>query len=294
MGSSVKKKSASTASRIARWRWWIQGGFLLIWLDPLLLRLHGVCSPVFHCYSCPLATFACPIGVLANFSAWHVIPFMALGVLFIVGSLFGSFVCGWACPFGFLQDLLDKIPTPKFRLPNWVGCFRYFTLIGLVVAVPYFYGEKHDLFFCRVCPAGALEAAVPNTVQTAIAGKAVAWPTAAKISILATVLAAALFTWRPWCRIFCPLGAIYSIFDPISVFFLRFRKTDCIDCETCRGACRDLADPEFSVDGMRCVRCLDCTNCRAVALETAFSRSVKHPASTPPKEVLTQLENPKD
>ena len=68
MGSPVKKKSASTASRLARWRWWIQGGFLLIWLDPLLLRMHAVCSPVFHCYSCPLATFACPIGALATFS----------------------------------------------------------------------------------------------------------------------------------------------------------------------------------------------------------------------------------
>ncbi len=288
MASSGKKKS-STAARIARWRWWIQGGFLLVWLDPLLLRLHGVCSPVFHCYSCPLATFACPIGVLANFSSWHVIPFLPLGVLFVVGSLFGSFVCGWACPFGLLQDLLDKIPTPKFRLPNWVGCFRYFTLIGLVVAVPYFYGEKHSLFFCSVCPAGGLEAGLP----LAIAGK-VAWPTITKITIVVVVLAVALFTWRPWCRMLCPLGAIYSLLDPISVFFLRFRRTDCIDCETCRGVCRDQADPEFSVDGMRCVRCLECTNCRAISLETVFSRSTKSATTTPPKEVLTQLENPKD
>ena len=287
MGSSAKKKSAPVASRIARWRWWFQGGFLLVWLDPFLLRLHRVCSPVFHCYSCPLATFACPIGVLANFSAWHVIPFLPLGVLFVVGSLFGSFVCGWACPLGFLQDLLDKIPTPKFRLPNWVGCFRYLTLIGLVVAVPYFYGESHALFFCRVCPAGALEAAVPNTVQTAIAGKAV-WPTAAKIVILVTILASALFTWRPWCRIFCPLGAIYSLFDPVSVFFLRFRRGDCIECKDCRGACRDLADPEFSVDGMRCVRCLECTNCRAIAVQSVFSHSAKLP-----EKALVGLENPK-
>ena len=60
---------------------WVQAGFLLAWLDPLLLRMHNVCGPVFHCYSCPLATFACPIGMLANFSALHVIPFAALGTL---------------------------------------------------------------------------------------------------------------------------------------------------------------------------------------------------------------------
>jgi ferredoxin-type protein NapH len=280
----VKQKARSTNSRIARWRWWIQGGFLLVWLDPLLLRMHTVCSPVFHCYSCPLATFACPIGVLANFSAWHVFFFLPLGFLLIVAAIFGSFVCGWACPFGFLQDLLDKIPTPKFRLPNWLGYFRYVTLLGLVLAIPYLYGEKHPLFFCSVCPAGALEAGVPY----AIAGK-VAWPAAAKIAILATVLVAALFTWRPWCRIFCPLGAIYSLFDPISVFFLRFRRGDCIDCTTCRGACRDLADPEFSVDGMRCVRCLDCTHCRAISIKTVFSQAAK-----PTREAFVKLENPKE
>jgi polyferredoxin len=286
------KKSAARGTRFSRWRWWFQGGFLLIWLDPLLLRLHGACSPVFHCYSCPLATFACPIGALANFSAWHVFPFLPLGILFVVGSLFGSFVCGWACPFGFLQDLLEKIPTPKFRLPNWVGFFRYLVLIGLVLVVPYLFNEKSDWFFCRLCPAGALEAALPNTVRTAMAGS-VAWPSAAKLSILAVVLTASLFTWRPWCRMFCPLGAIYSLFDPISVFFLRFRRTDCIDCETCRGACRDLGDPEYSVDGMRCVRCLDCTHCRAISVQTVFSRRKKK-SQSPANNALTQIDAPKN
>ncbi len=75
----AKNKSGTVASKLARWRSWVQAGFLLAWLDPLMLRMHTVCSPVFHCYSCPLATFACPIGVLANFSAIHLIPFAALG-----------------------------------------------------------------------------------------------------------------------------------------------------------------------------------------------------------------------
>jgi hypothetical protein len=72
-------------ARLVRWRVWIQAGFLLVWLDPFMLRLHNVCGPVFHCYSCPLATFACPIGVLANFSAIHVVPLVAIGTLVVVG-----------------------------------------------------------------------------------------------------------------------------------------------------------------------------------------------------------------
>jgi hypothetical protein len=101
------------AARLVRWRAWIQAGFLLVWLDPLMLRLHNVCGPVFHCYSCPLATFACPIGVLANFSALHVFPFVAVGLLMVVGALIGSMLCGYACPFGLLQDLAGKVPVPK-------------------------------------------------------------------------------------------------------------------------------------------------------------------------------------
>ena len=62
-------------------RVWVQLGFLLVWLDPFGLRFHNICAPVFHCYSCPLATFACPIGVLANFSALHLFPFFAVGML---------------------------------------------------------------------------------------------------------------------------------------------------------------------------------------------------------------------
>ena len=126
----VKNKSKRNSWPLARWRIWVQAGFLLAWLDPFLVRMHGVCSPVFHCYSCPWATFACPIGILAQYGALHVVPYLALGTLLVVGSLFGSLVCGWACPFGFLQDLVARIPTPKLRLPGWLGLTRYAVLAG--------------------------------------------------------------------------------------------------------------------------------------------------------------------
>jgi ferredoxin-type protein NapH len=267
----AKKKSGTMASRLARWRWWIQAGFLFAWLDPFMLRMHSVCSPVFHCYSCPLATFACPIGVIANFSAVHLIPFAALGTLVILGAAIGSFVCGWACPFGFLQDIAARVPTPKFTLLPWMGYFRYVTLIGLVLLVPYLWGEGHPLFFCRLCPAGALEGAVPNMAQAAIAGKAVIWPTVAKSIILGLFLITMFFTWRPWCTLFCPLGAIYSFFDSFSLFFLSFHKDRCRDCEKCRSLCRDCVRPEWRVNGLRCVRCLECANCNAVTISTVFA-----------------------
>jgi ferredoxin-type protein NapH len=264
MVSMAKEKSGSSRWRLAWWRPWIQATFLLAWLDPFLLRLHTFCGPVFHCYSCPLATFACPIGVLANFSALHLVPLVAIGTLLAVGAIFGSFVCGWACPFGFLQDLVARIPTPKLRLPSFLGWMRYAVLGGLVVAIPYFYGEDHALFFCRVCPAGALEGAVPFVASQAIAGKDIVWPSVTKMAILGTFLVAMLFTYRPWCTLFCPLGAIFSLCNRISFFFVRFRPDQCSDCDRCRDLCHHRGPRQQRAGDLRCIRCLDCVRCRAL------------------------------
>jgi polyferredoxin len=270
-----KSKLNNLSSKLIAYRIWFQSAFLLLWLDPLGLRLHGMCSPVFHCYSCPLAAFACPIGVLANFSALHLFPFIAVGLLILVGALVGSLLCGWACPFGLLQDLLAKIPTPKFDLPKWTGNFRYVVLVVTVLAVPYFLGKDHPLFICSICPAGALEAAVPNIAKLAAAGQTIVWPSTAKIIITVLILAAMFLKHRPWCRVFCPLGAIFALFNRISAFFLRFDAKKCNNCLQCHKLCKYGIEPEKSPNDVRCIRCLECTNCpqNALSLASAFKHS---------------------
>lgn len=260
-------------------RHWVQGGFLFAWLWPVS-KLHGICGPVFQCYSCPLATFACPIGVIANFSALHVFPFLAVGILVAVGALVGSFVCGWACPFGFFQDMLDKIPFPKFKLPRWTGFIRYAVLVGLVLVIPFLYGVEHPLFICSVCPVGALEAAAPDMAGKALAGISWSWPSTAKIVITVLVVVAIFFTARPWCRLFCPLGAIYGLFNRVSVFFLKFKAKDCIDCGLCRKTCRYGVNPDLKAHDSRCIRCLECMSCPTAALQPSAAFSKDKPSLT--------------
>jgi polyferredoxin len=239
---------------------------LLAWLDPLALRFHHVCAPVFHCYACPLATFACPIGVVANFAALHIFPFVALGILVLLGAIFGGFICGWACPFGLLQDLAAKVSTPRIKLPDQVTYLRYFVLIGLVVLIPFYYGEGHPLFFCSVCPAGALEAAVPNIITQAGGGEQINWPNPIRLIILVLFLIAIFFIYRPWCRLLCPLGAVFGLFNRIAVFFLKFNPQTCTECGVCRDKCNLGILPDRQANDSSCIRCLECNKCPTQAL----------------------------
>lgn len=242
----------------------VQAIFIPLWLSPFGVRYMAVPGCVFHCYGCPLSTFACPIGVMAQFSALHVIPALAIAVVVLVGALIGSLVCGWMCPFGFLQDLLARIPTPKLQLPNWMGYGRYLVLAGLVFLVPYLWGENHPLFICRVCPAGGLEASLPGMAEEAIRGQPVVWMSGVKIGILAAFVLASLFILRPWCRILCPLGGLLALFNRSSAFYLRFHPTTCTECNQCRTRCRYGVKVDESINNVNCVRCLECTTCAAI------------------------------
>ena len=108
-----------------------------------LLRMHTVCGPVFHCYSCPLATFACPIGVLANFSALHVIPFAAVGHAGGLGRRVRQFRLRLGLPVRFPARPDRQNPDAQVHAARLDGRFRYVVLVAFVLVIPYLWGEGH-------------------------------------------------------------------------------------------------------------------------------------------------------
>lgn len=78
-------------------------------------KLKNVCVPGLNCYSCPGAVGACPIGSLqAVVGSWNFkMAYYVVGFLIFIGAIFGRLICGFLCPFGLIQDLLNKIPFPK-------------------------------------------------------------------------------------------------------------------------------------------------------------------------------------
>jgi polyferredoxin len=231
-----------------------------------------------------LSSFACPVGVAANYAALFPIvfeiPFLLLGVLLLAGALVGSLICGWACPFGFLQDLLGKITPRKLTLPGWMGHFRYVVLIGLVLLLPMMLGyrgipyDEQSVSICRLCPAGALEAGLPYSVQSHLEGKG--WLMSGfKTGLLIVFLVSAVVIYRPWCRILCPLGGWLALFNRWSLFHLRFNSKACVECNLCRSRCPVGVKVDEKVNVAGCIRCLECTKCDAIKPALALPRTSK-------------------
>lgn len=215
----------------------------------------GLPCPALNCYACPVASFACPIGSIQHFIGRQKFPLYVLGVVGLIGALIGRASCGWFCPFGWFQEQLYKIPVPKLRLPNRFNGSRYVILAVLVVVIPLITREP---WFCKLCPAGTLEAGIPMALISADIRSMVGTLYGIKLGILGGFLGWMSVTRRPFCRWACPLGALWSLFNPVSSFRLQVDQDRCIQCDRCQTACPvDIRVYENPVSAA-CIRCLQC------------------------------------
>lgn len=240
-----------------------------------------VCVPGLNCYSCPGARGACPIGSLQAVTGSRNFQFSyyVVGFLLVTGAALGRFVCGWLCPFGLVEDLLYKIPFfGKRRLlpgDRWLKYLKYAVLALFVLLLPALvvdvFGEGAPWFCKWICPSGTLFAGVPLYLGSEgireAAGGLFLW----KIGLLSAIVVLSLWTWRPFCRYLCPLGAIYGLFNPISLYSLGVDSAKCTRCGACKHACKFDIDPVQTPNSPECVRCGACKHaCPHGAIRTGF------------------------
>ncbi len=231
-------------------------------------KLKNLCVPGLNCYSCPGAVGSCPIGSLqAVIGSWNFkFAFYVAGFLIFVGALVGRFVCGWLCPFGLIQDLLHKIPFLKkintFRGDPLLRKLKYMILLLFVILLPLFLVDvlgQGAPYFCKLlCPVGALEGGIPLVLMNQTMRRALGWLYAWKNVLLAVTILLSIVIYRPFCKYICPLGAIYSVFNPISVFGYRVDESKCIHCGACARICKMQVDPVENANHPECIRCGRC------------------------------------
>ena len=231
-------------------------------------KLKSTCIPVLNCYSCPGAIGSCPIGALQAFvgGVHERFPFYVLGSMMLFGIILGRVVCGFLCPFGFLQDLLNKIPHPKITIPpkmdKWLRYIKYFIFLFAVILFPAFYQSSiggTPPYFCKyICPVGTLEGGIPlvildNTLRC-VAGTLFRW----KLILLLLILVASIIIPRFFCRYLCPLGAFYGLFHRFSFIQMSLDKEKCTGCMSCEKACPMQVKITNNINSPECIRCGIC------------------------------------
>jgi len=229
-----------------------------------------LCVPGMNCYSCPGAKGSCPIGALQAVigSPKFKFSYYVVGFLFFVGALIGRGVCGYLCPFGLVQDLLHKIPFVKkietFKGDKALRKAKYLILLVFVILLPLFLVDiigQGAPYFCKlICPVGMMEGGIPLVLMNKSMRGAIGFLYAWKGLILILTIFLSIVIYRPFCKYICPLGAIYSLFNSVSLFRYTLDHQKCIHCGRCKAVCEMQCDPVKNCNDLECIRCGKCKN----------------------------------
>jgi len=161
--------------------------------------------------------------------------------------------CGWLCPFGALQELVNKaarlLRIPQLKIP--FGVHQRLVAVKYVVFLVLFGVSLSAL-------ATAEQAAEVEPFKTAIVLYFDrSWPFVLYAGLL---LAASLFVERFFCRYMCPLGAALAIPARLRMFDWLRRYRECGNpCQRCASECPVQAiHPEGHINPNECIQCLHC------------------------------------
>ena len=249
-------------------------------------------------------------SLLTGFS-WEF--FLAAPLIFILwaaiaaGLLFwgrGPF-CGWLCPFGALQELLNNIAqwlkVPQITVP-W-GLHERLWPIKYIIFLGLFGLSLYSVAFAETL-------AEVEPFKTAIILKFVRdWPF---VIYALTLLAAGLFIERFFCRYLCPLGAALAIPGRIRTFEWLKRWPECgSPCQRCAKECPvQSIHPEGHINVNECIYCMHCQELyhddhrcphmiqvrlkreKREALSSPSMRGVKDGGPGPAKPIITHMGKP--
>ena len=178
----------------------------------------------------------------------------AFGFFIILVIIGNKMICGWACPFGALQELVYSVPIlKKIKKKKLPFIFTNIIRACLFIAVLLFLfgvigGRKGFIIYHYLNPFNLFDLDFES------------------ISILLTVIIAlggSFIIYRPFCHFICPFGFISWIVERLSIFRVQIDNKKCTQCGACIKACPSEAakgrveGKKMPADCFSCARCLN-------------------------------------
>jgi ferredoxin-type protein NapH len=196
-----------------------------------------------------------------------------LAVIPIAGIylIFGRAFCGWVCPMDFLYELVDKlkvgsqqseISSQQISMSDGAvspktgyGIATVLLIISGALSIPFFTNYlSHLTNFFRLITAGvSLSMGFPSEPSVFIFSGA----------IIIFLLILEFISPRLWCRVLCPVGKTYGLFNKISLLRLNFREGICGECNLCDNMCYMKVKIASNIDRprLRDINCIYCGRC---------------------------------
>lgn len=284
-----------TARKIVQFLSFVLFNAVLFGLGPWPIVL-----PVMYSLGVPQKTVGDAFAMLQWMLHDLVFPWIPLASFLLVAVFLGRSLCGWVCPFGFVQDLLGYVKKKhtevSLRTHNGMIRVKYIVLavtllisVTLALALLRGIGESYTTAlgafapapFNALSPADTLFAIVPRIVLDiryanfdVLMSGIFLW---ARLIIMVIVLVLAVYVPRSWCRYLCPHGAALAVLNRFSFLGLKREPLKCTKagCRACVEVCPmkvpilDLPWEKFT--DPECVYCLKCVEaCTTKAIKPKF------------------------
>ncbi|HJH32636.1 MAG TPA: 4Fe-4S binding protein [Methanosarcinaceae archaeon] len=180
-------------------------------------------------------------------------------VIFIsILSLIGAkMFCGWVCPFGALQEIMNGIPLLRdknIRLPFKITNTVRILLFVLSLLLIFMAGIDVYTYRDILNPFGLFDWKFDIML----------------VFLVSVVLIASLVVYRPFCYFACPVGLLTWLLEHVSIFRIRLDPEKCTHCNICvsRSPCPSI-EPIIAGETLR-PDCFSCGRCIAECPQDAL------------------------
>ncbi len=231
---------------------------------------------------------------------------LIIGILFLIGILIGRALCGWACPIGLIQDLVTKVlrrlkinslepPRKVHEKMRFIKFAILFVVMAISVSVGlsiFIHAPSGEMYrglcdpmaqaspTCLGCPTPILRY-IAIDIGTNFSPNLDNPSNIFQISIFLLFIIGIFAVPRFWCRYLCPVGAMSSLFNKVSLLHLHKDQSKCTRCNYCVDVCPTRVESIMEesetarIGDTSCTFCLECIEaCPEKALSLNFGNKV--------------------